>query len=162
MQDLDTAHMSATSSAETGEPVEILNSLLQSELAVADAYRTAFASGARFVLDDITELHRFELDHRRTAAELREEILRLRGLPAETAGAWGAFTGVYQTAASLFGARTALEALHESEEHELEEVEEAISRVPGETRRLLEERLAPREREHIEALGAILLENRFG
>ena len=161
MQKPETARVFPLDSAGTGASVEILNSLLQDQLAVADGFRTALATGASFVLDIVPEFYLFESDHRRAAAELREEILRLRGRPSTSAGACGAFTESYLRSASLFGARTALEALRESEEHELEELEEALSKVSPDTRRLLEDRLVPRERKHVEALGDIL-EHRFG
>ncbi len=138
------------------ESVEVLNALLQGQLAASAACRTALAAGARFAFENIDELHGIEANHRQMAAELRGEIVRLRGRPAESAGAWGAFTEACVESASLFGAEVALEILLESEQHELEEMEEALFSVPPDTRRLLEERMVPRETRHLAALGDVL------
>ncbi len=156
MQEPDVGRVSAPNTARANESVEILNSLLQGQLAASEACRTALAAGARFAFENVHELQRIESNHRQMAVELREEILRLRGRPAESAGAWRAFAEAYVESASLFGARTALEVLLESEQHELEEMEEALFSVPPETRRLIEERLVPREMRHVRALGDVL------
>ncbi len=160
MQEADVGRVSAPYTARASESVEILNSLLQGQLAASEACRTALAAGARFAFENVHELHRIESSHRQMAAELREEIVRLRGRPAEAACAWRAFTEASVESASLFGARTALEVLLESEQHELEEMEEALVSVSPETRRLLEEKLVPREMRHVQALGDVLA-NRF-
>jgi hypothetical protein len=156
MQESEVGRVSATNTARTSGPVEILNSLLQGQVAVAVACRTALAAGARFAFENIQDLREFESEHRQTAAELREEIVRLRGRPEESASALSAFTEACVESASLFGARAALEVLLEGEQHELEEMEEALFRVSPHTRRLLAERLLPREMKHVTALGDVL------
>lgn len=156
MQEAEVGRVSAMNTARASESVEILNSLLQGQLAVANACRTALGAGARFAFEGVYELYRIESSHMKMAADLCDEIVRLRGRPAESADAWRAFTETYVESASLFGARTALEVLLESEQHELEEMEEALFSVPPDTRRLLEEELLPREMRHVTALGDVL------
>lgn len=85
---------------------------------------------------------------------LREQVHALGGQPPTDSGPWGTFAKAVEGAAKLLGNVAALRALREGEELGVRLYEEALTdeRLPGETRRLVREKLLPRQKTHVEAV----------
>lgn len=132
--------------------VDVLNSLLRGEISAQEAHEKALALASDMTAGEIAELRRISAEHTRTAEVLRTEVFRLGGVPAGSAGAWGAFARAFQFSANLLGATTAISSLREGEEHGLREYQEAREVAEGPTKTLLEEVLIPNQRDHISSL----------
>ena len=148
--------------ATTNRSVDILNSLLRGEISAQEAHEKALALAGDMTPNEVAELRLISAEHTRTAEMLRTEVFRLGGVPAGSAGAWGAFARAFQSSANFLGVSAAFSSLCEGEEHGLKEYQAALEVAVGPTRALLEEKLIPNQRKHIAALSALGLGRRSG
>jgi hypothetical protein len=139
----------------TDRSVDVLNSLLRGEISAQEAHEKALVLASDMTADEVAELRRISAEHTRTAEALRTEVFRLGGVPAGSAGAWGAFARAFQFSANLLGTSTAISSLREGEEHGLREYQEALEIATGPTKELLQGTLIPNQRNHVAALSAI-------
>lgn len=140
--------------------VDQLNSLLRGELSAIETYEQALRrlNGPGTELAD--QLVHFAAEHSRNADSLKARVEALDGKPALSSGAWGAWAKVVQGSANIFGDGSAIKALKEGEEHGLEDYEDALEdgELDDTSRRLVENELIPRQRKHIAALDAFLIQ----
>lgn len=136
----------------TESPVETLNSLLRGELSAVETYRRALQT---FVGEpEQLELRRIHQEHQEAAGVLRQHILQQGGSPADSSGVWGTLAALIERTARLFGRTAALRALQQGEEQGIEDYESALDNpeMPAECLGLIDGKLLPRCREHIQAL----------
>ena len=134
-----------------------LGRLLRGERAAVEAYEKA--------LSDLEPDARERAVVERMAREHREAVATLeRHRDGDTAGSddgsgpWGAFARAVEKAASWLGDTTALKALKEGEVHGLSEYNTMLGHedVPAPLRREIEERLLPRQEEHVATLDRLI------
>jgi len=129
------------------EAVGKLNSFLRGEISAVETYRQALDKvsdpGIRSQLQDC------EQDHQERIALLRQRIASLGGTPEEGSGAWGVWAKLVQGGADVLGAKTALQALEEGEDHGLDDYRRDLDELDGETRSWVESNILPKaERTH--------------
>jgi uncharacterized protein (TIGR02284 family) len=137
--------------------VSVLNALLRGELAATETYQQAMAKvGNEPAAED---LGRIRDEHREAANTLRQHVHQQGGQPDQDSGAWGTFAKAVEGTAKLFGNAAALKALKEGEEHGLKSYEDALTdnRLPTELRTLIQSRLLPQTRTHVQALDRMLM-----
>jgi uncharacterized protein (TIGR02284 family) len=100
---------------QTTETVDQLNSFLRSEMAAVETYKQALEKLDQF--PQRTTLESCARSHEERVQKLAEEIRRRGGTPSQGSGAWGGFTSLIQGGANLFGAKAAIAALEEGEDH---------------------------------------------
>ncbi len=93
---------------------EILNSLLRSELAILEAYNKAVSGCFDAEIADVIE--RCRNAHAVRIVMLREQIEKLGGLPASTAGILGYVARLVESGAIMLGDKVAVSVLAEAEE----------------------------------------------
>ncbi len=133
------------------EEIKILNSLLKGELAACDTYAQGLSK-----VDDQPELYTVltncRLSHESRARKLSQRILQLGGMPATSAGVWGAFAKFIEGGAKLFGDKVAIAALEEGEEKGMRDYADAMRKCTGETSKLVDYDLMPEQRRTHDAL----------
>jgi hypothetical protein len=151
--------MSATATLVTNTvEVDRLNALLRGEIAAIGTYDQALASiGEKAPLEAVEMVKRFASEHRRSLLTLKAALYSLGAEPPENGGAWGAFARVVQGSAGLFGEVASLSALKEGEEHGLSEYERALPDLDPDRRRIVEQELIPRQRNHTIVLSELLV-----
>jgi CBS domain-containing protein len=126
--------------------------LVKDELAAAETYKQALEKvGAGPAGPD---LMRIEAEHEEAARLLQKRMRDMGRTPPDKPGLWGAFAEAVQGAAKLFGAKAAIKALKEGEEHGIHDYEDALEdeRVPAEVKELISTTLLPRTRAHLPVL----------
>src|SRR5262245_8676029 len=99
----------------TDATVTQLNSFLRGEISAVETYRQALEK-----LQDFPQrgtLEACEASHRTRVGILTDEVRRRGGEPAQGSGAWGAFAKAVEGTANTFGAKAAIAALEEGEDH---------------------------------------------
>lgn len=133
-----------------------LNSLLRGEMAAVETYERAIEKlGGNGWGKQLRLLHD---DHLEAADVLRQCIHRRGGEPAKGSGFWGAFAKTVTGTAKLLGDGVALRALKEGEEQGIFEYENALKDfdLPADCKRLIEDTLLPRTKEHIPILDRLM------
>ncbi len=124
--------------------IETLNSFLRGEISAVETYRQALphvSDRTREALDEC--LH----DHEARVTELREQVEKLGGTPAEGSGVWGTFAKVVQAGADILGEKTAIQALEEGEDHGLADYQRDADKIHGDARRFVRMRLLPAQKQ---------------
>jgi hypothetical protein len=125
------------------ERTAVVESIIEAELAAAEAYRAAVAAG----VPGASELRRIEDEHRQAAAALR----RKRRVPSQPAGAGACWVEVSGDAQAV------LRALLGCEEREARECEAALETgsLDAAARALVASQLLPQARAHMATLGRL-------
>ncbi len=102
----------------------------------------------------VTGLRRIRDEHASAVTTLEQNVRDMGGTPETDSGAWGSFANAVQSAANLFGAESAIQALIAGEKHGLDDYEDAVSNddVMPECKTMMETRLIPPIRQHIAEL----------
>jgi hypothetical protein len=128
----------------TEQDIEKLNSFLRGEISAFETYTQALekleAAGPLR-----TRLEQCRNSHGRRVTLLREEIVRRGGVPADGSGVWGAFAKLVEGGAKLFGAKSAIAALEEGEDHGRDDYLAEVGDVSADVRRLVESKLLPEQ-----------------
>jgi hypothetical protein len=126
--------------------IDQLNSFLRGELSACETYRQAIDK-----LGDSQfrgELESCLRSHEARVSELRDRIGILGGRPSEGSGPWGGFAKLVEAGAKLFGAKSAIAALEEGEDHGLKDYKRDLGDLDVESRLLAQRMLAEQERTH--------------
>ena len=133
--------------------VETLNDLLRGEISAVETYRQAIdrlsASPNRVELEQCKRSHELRVN------QLREQVVRLGGQPAQGSGAWGTFAKLVEGSAKLFGEKAAIAALEEGEDHGLKLYRDDMAKLDAVTRVLVERDLLPEQERTHSALSAL-------
>lgn len=127
--------------AEVQHNVDQLNSFLRGEISAVETYRQAVHAlkTSRFV-ETLTECQR---SHEERVTLLKEMIVRLGGVPAESSGAWGAFAKLIEGGAATLGEKSAIAALEQGEDHGNADYKADIDKLDGSARRAVEQQILP-------------------
>ncbi len=132
--------------------IKTCNSLLRGELSAVETYGKAIDKHPATPVT--SELTRIQSEHRDSANRLSANIREMGGTPEADSGAWGAFANTVQSAANLFGAESAIEALQKGEEHGRNDYRDALESddVMDSCKTMIRTELLPRVDNHIKVL----------
>jgi hypothetical protein len=139
--------------------LEILSDLLKDELAAVATYQQVLGKLREDVaLGDAESLFPLLQNHKTAVGILQNQIRELGAIPAEDAGAWGAWTKLVEGGAILLGKQTALLTLQEGEKTGSVDYEQALldEDLPAEFRSMIETKFLPAQREHIRTLDRLM------
>ena len=138
-------------STQPQRPADHLNALLRVELAALVAYQHALRSAEGRLGSDSRQVLGMAAGHQRNVAALQGCVRALGGVPVVDPGApWSSF--------ALLRDELSVQQLLEAEECGLSDYEAALPSLDGDVRDLLERELIPRQRQHVAALGRILID----
>ena len=95
--------------------VDVLNAFLRGEISAVETYRQALDKVKEPNLQ--TPLQDCLQSHTTRVTLLSEQIRSIGGSPSEGSGVWGAFAKAVEGSATAFGAKSAIAALEEGEDH---------------------------------------------
>lgn len=129
-----------------------INKVLRGELSAIEAYEQ--------VMEALTQnpeaslLQHFRSEHEDSARHLTAMVQHEGREPSEGSGMWGSIVAAVVGAGKLIGSHAALVALKEGEEKGLEDYEGLLAEeeLGAEDRRIIREKLIPRQKKHIELL----------
>ena len=155
-----TAAASASATADVGESIRQLNSLLRGEISAAETYRMAIDKLADSEKGEaqanVGLLRSIQEEHGRAAQAVRDRIKELGGEASDSSGAWGAWAQTVQGTMNLFGDTSALKGLKEGEEHGLKDYQEALDDVDTTSQQLIQNQLIPAQQRHINLLDQLM------
>ncbi len=130
--------------------IDQLNSFLRGEIASVETYRQALEK----IHDSeiASELRTIMRSHQERCELLRTRVGELGGRPAEGSGTWGAFARLVQGGAQTFGVGLALSALHQGEDHGLEDYRRDLINLDLESADLVRSRVLPEQERTLQAI----------
>ena len=140
--------------------IEPLNSLLRVELAAVAGYQKALGILRKKAVADGNHILRLASDHQRTVTALQGSVQARGGVPVAAAAPWeGSGVKALTNNGSLqtLDDREFVSALLEAEQRGLAEYEATLASLDPDARELVELELIPRQRRHVEALSALLV-----
>jgi uncharacterized membrane protein YccC len=135
---------------------DILNDLLQGELAAVETYTQA--------MDKVDsnhggpELKQIRAEHHNAANILLQQITKLGAEPETNSGAWGLLAKAVEGAAKILGPAAALKALKEGEESGVRMYERALqeNRLSDGFHEMIQYRLLPQTQAHIPVIDRLI------
>jgi len=146
----------ATGTVVFDKAIDQLNSLLRGEISAVETYTQALHKIEDDRAGDAALLREIEIEHGKNAQLLREEVRKLGGEADNASGAWGVWAKTVEGVATLFGDPVALKALKEGEEHGLKDYKDALEKLEGTSRDLVERLLIPAQHRHITLLDELI------
>lgn len=133
-----------------------LNSLLRGAMSATETYEQAINKLVNY--DEVAQLRRIHAEHSEAVDLFRTHVIEHGGEASTGSGAWGWFAQLVEGTAKLFGPGTALAALKRGEEHGLKEYTEGLedASLPQDCRDLIQNKLLPRQREHLATLDNLI------
>jgi demethoxyubiquinone hydroxylase (CLK1/Coq7/Cat5 family) len=125
------------------DTVDTLNSFLRGEISAVETYRQAIEK-----LRDKPEastLGECLRSHEQRVSLLSTEIRRRGGEPARGSGSWGAFAKLLEGGAKLFGAKAAIAALEEGEDHGRDDYKRDAAKLEPDARAFVQQQLIPEQ-----------------
>ncbi len=138
---------------DTQSTVDQLNSFLRGEISAVETYQLALSKLAEF--PERATLEQCAASHRARVEVLSGEVARRGGTPAQGSGAWGAFAKAVEGTASTFGAKAAVAALEEGEDHGRDDYKRGLDELDGAARALLEKQVLPEQLRTHDTLSAL-------
>lgn len=123
--------------------IDKLQECLRSELSAVETYEAALKGFTHVGLHN--KLQEILASHARRTELLGERIKRAGVEPSRSSGVWGMFAKALQAGADLLGDRTAIAALEEGEDRDLELYTEGMADCDAETRRIVDTELLPEQ-----------------
>lgn len=131
-----------------------LNSLLKGELSALDTYAQAMKKVDEHP-DLFSVLQNARMSHEMRSRKLAQKVLDLGGVPATSAGAWGAIAKLIEGGATLFGDKAAIAALEEGEDKGLKDYENALAKTTGPIASMIQNELLPEQRRSHDAISSL-------
>jgi uncharacterized protein (TIGR02284 family) len=125
------------------DTVSALNSFLRGEISAVETYRQAIEK-----LHDKPEastLRECLTSHQQRVSLLQSEIQKRGGEPAQGSGVWGAFAQLTEGGAKLFGAKAAIAALEEGEDHGRDDYKRDVAKLEPEVKAFAQQQLIPEQ-----------------
>jgi demethoxyubiquinone hydroxylase (CLK1/Coq7/Cat5 family) len=136
------------------QDVDKLDSFLRGEMSAVETYDQALEK----LGDDPTyaaPLRAARESHRKRVELLRDELLRRGAMPSEGSGIWGGFAKLVEGGAKLFGAKSAIAALEEGEDHGRDDYRRELEELTPEARSFVEHRLLPEQLKTHDAISSL-------
>lgn len=137
-----------------------LNGLLRAELALVAGYQKTLGVLKRRAAAENDHILRLASEHQRTVAALHAFVQARGGAPVIAPDPWEGCSGagiLQECTAGIFEDREFIGALLEVEHRGLADYEAALSSLDPDARELVELELIPRQRKHVAALSAMLV-----
>jgi hypothetical protein len=125
------------------DTVDTLNSFLRGEISAVETYRQALDK-----LRDKPEessLRDCLRSHEQRVSLLKNEIRLRGGEPAQGSGPWGTFVKLLEGGAKLFGAKAAIAALEEGEDHGRDDYKRDAPKLEPDARAFVQQQLVPEQ-----------------
>lgn len=125
------------------DTVDTLNSFLRGEISAVETYRQAIEK-----LRDKPEastLNDCMRSHEQRVSMLETEIRNRGGKPAQGSGPWGAFAKLMEGGAKLFGAKAAIAALEEGEDHGRDDYKRDAPKLEPDARAFIQGQILPEQ-----------------
>jgi hypothetical protein len=122
------------------QDVEKLDSFLRGEISAVETYDQALEK----LGDDPTfaaPLRAARDSHQMRVERLRDELLRRGAMPSDGSGVWGGFAKLVEGGAKMFGAKSAIAALEEGEDHGRDDYRRELEELSPATRNFVERQL---------------------
>lgn len=138
---------------DTDKAIAQLNSFLRGEVSAVETYRQA--------LDRLkdqrvrNELQNLLRSHQERVDLLRLRVVELGGSPSASSGAWGAFARLVEGAGKVFGVGPALAALHQGEEHGLNDYRRDLGDLDPHSQELIRSRILPEQERTCRAMATL-------
>lgn len=135
------------------QSVDALNELLRGEVSAVETYRQALEklNGS----PHRSQLEECRRSHEQRVAQLREQVARAGGQPAQGSGAWGAFARLVEGGAKVFGEGAAVAALEEGEDHGLKLYRDNLPKLDLVSRQAVESNLLPAQEQTHRAMSTL-------
>jgi demethoxyubiquinone hydroxylase (CLK1/Coq7/Cat5 family) len=125
------------------DTIDTLNSFLRGEISATETYRQAIEK-----LRDKPEASTLSdclRSHEQRVSLLRNEIRRRGGEPAQGSGTWGAFAKLVEGGAKVFGAKAAIAALEEGEDHGRDDYKRDTPKLEPDARDFIQQQIVPEQ-----------------
>ena len=135
------------------DTVDTLNSFLRGEISAVETYRQAIQK-----LSDKPEVATLEdcmRSHQQRVSSLQSEIVRQGGKPAQGSGPWGAFVKLLEGGAGIFGAKSAIAALEQGEDHGRDDYKKDITKLGPDARAFIQQQILPEQLRTHQAMSAL-------
>jgi uncharacterized protein (TIGR02284 family) len=116
----------------TTKIIDQLNSFLRGEISAVETHKMAIEKLAKSTF--VPVLRDTLASHKKRVGQLRDEITKLGGEPAEGSGAWGTFAKLFEGGAAAFGEKAAIAALEEGEDHGRNDYQSGLDEMTPPTR----------------------------
>ena len=125
------------------DTIDTLNSFLRGEISAAETYRQAIQK----LRDkpEVSTLNDCLRSHEQRVSLLGSEIRRRGGEPAQGSGTWGAFAKLVEGGAQLFGAKGAIAALEEGEDHGRDDYKRDAPKLEPDARAFIQQQIVPEQ-----------------
>ena len=135
------------------DTVDALNSFLRGEISAVETYRQAIQKlGENPEASTLRECLR---SHEQRVSLLEAEIQRRGGKPAQGSGPWGAFAKLLEGGAKLFGAKAAIAALEEGEDHGRDDYKRDAPKLEPDARAFVQQQLLPEQLRTHQAMSSL-------
>jgi hypothetical protein len=135
------------------DTVDVLNSFLRGEISAVETYRQAIEK--LHGTSEATTLNECLQSHQRRVSLLDSEIRRRGGKPAQGSGPWGTFVKLLEGGAKLFGAKTAIAALEEGEDHGRDDYKRDAPKLEPDARVFVQQQLIPEQLRTHQAMSSL-------
>lgn len=135
------------------DTVDTLNSFLRGEISAVETYRQAIEK-----LRDKPEagtLGECLRSHEQRVSLLTSEIQGRGGKPAQGSGPWGAFAKLLEGSAKLLGAKAAIAALEEGEDHGRDDYKRDAPKLEPDARAFVQQQLIPEQLRTHQAMSSL-------
>lgn len=125
------------------DTVDTLNSFLRGEISAVETYRQAIEKlRDKPEASTLTDCLR---SHEQRVSLLNTEIQSRGGEPAQGSGPWGTFAKLMEGGAQLFGAKAAIAALEEGEDHGRDDYKRDAPKLDPDVRAFVQQQLIPEQ-----------------
>lgn len=135
------------------DTVDTLNSFLRGEISAVETYRQAIDKLQN--KPETSTLRECLRSHEQRVSILESEVQRRGGKPAQGSGAWGAFAKLTEGGAKMFGAKAAIAALEEGEDHGRDDYKKDAPKLDTDARTFVQRELLPEQLRTHQAMSAL-------
>jgi demethoxyubiquinone hydroxylase (CLK1/Coq7/Cat5 family) len=125
------------------DTVDTLNSFLRGEISAVETYRQAIEKMSD--KPEASTLNDCLRSHEQRVSLLTNEVRLRGGKPAQGSGPWGAFAKLLEGGAKLFGAKAAIAALEEGEDHGRDDYKRDLPKLEADARTFIELQILPEQ-----------------
>lgn len=135
------------------DDIKQLNSFLQDELAAVETYHQCIEK-----VDDAkisSSLANLQQSHQLRVDLLRRRIEQMGGTPADSSGAWGTVSKLFEGGAKLFGDKSAVSALEQGEDRGKENYQKKVDKLAPENRSFIATEVLPEHQRSHDMLNSV-------
>ncbi len=127
------------------QDVDKLESFLRGEISAVETYDQALEKLSNEDPASADRLRAARASHQMRVEWLRNELIQRGTNPSDESGLWGSFAKLVEGGAKAFGAKAAIAALEEGEDHGRDEYIDELENLSPAARAFVEQRLLPEQ-----------------